>query len=272
MSLKNKTAVLTGATGALMGEVARALARAGVNIAVLSRSEAKAAPLLAELAHTGVKAKAYECDIMSKTSLLAAEEQIYRDFGQYHILINGAGGNLPGAITSGEYYDEKDKVSFFGLDANAVLDVFNLNFMGTFLPTQIFAKKLISAPGGCIINVSSVAAVNSFTKVGPYSAAKAAVDSFTKWCAVHFARTGLRVNAIAPGVFMAEQNKTLLTNPDGSLTPRSAKIAAATPMQRLCNTADFAGAFLWLADEEKSGFVTGQIICVDGGFSANSGV
>ncbi len=270
---KNKTAVITGAGGVLLGAFAKHLASKGVKIAVLSRNPEHAQHTVEDIVKAGGTAKAYACDVLDKTSLVKAEEAIFKDFGTYHILINGAGGNMEKANTSAEYYDAKDTGrSFFDLDSMEIQKVFNLNVLGAFLTTQVFAKRMVNVPGATVINVSSMAADRPMTKVLGYAAAKAALDNLTKWLAVHFSKTTLRVNAVAPGFFVTEQNRTLLKNADGTLTARSGKIIAATPMGRFGEVEDLFGAFMFLCDDEASKFVTGVTLAVDGGFSSYSGV
>jgi NAD(P)-dependent dehydrogenase (short-subunit alcohol dehydrogenase family) len=277
MEWNKKVAVITGAGGVLLNAYAKELASKGVKIAVLSRDLKNANRTAEEITGAGGIAKAYACDVLDKENLVKTEKQIYKDFGQYHILINGAGGNMPNANTTNEIFNPKDLNSpsvrsFFDLDSKEIEKVFLVNFMGTFLVSQIFAKRMLGAKGAVIINFSSMAAQSPMTKVLGYAAAKAAIDNFTKWLAVHFAEQGLRVNAIAPGFFITNQNKSLLTNTDGSFTPRSHKIIAHTPMRRFGEPHDLFGALSWLCDEDASSFVTGSIIAVDGGFQAYSGV
>lgn len=277
MEWNKKVAVITGAGGVLLSAYAKELASKGVKIAALSRDIKHAQHTVDEITSAGGGAKAYACDVLDKENLVKTEEQIYRDFGQYHILINGAGGNMPNANTTNEIFKPEDLnnpnvCSFFDLDSKEVEKVFAVNFLGTFLVTQIFAKRMLGVKGATIINFSSMAAQTPMTKVLGYAAAKAAIDNYTKWLAVHFAEHGLRVNAIAPGFFLTNQNRALLTNPDGSLTPRSNKIITNTPMKRFGEPRDLFGALSWLCDEEASGFVTGSIIAVDGGFQSYSGV
>ena len=193
------------------------------------------------------------------------------------ILINGAGGNNPRATTTNEYYHpgdmlDKDVVSFFDLDQSGVEFVFNLNFIGTLVPTQVFAQDMVEKPGSTIVNISSMNAFTPLTKIPAYSGAKAAISNFTQWLAVHFANTGIRVNAIAPGFFVTKQNEKLLYNEDGTPTPRTGKILAATPMGRFGESEELIGTLLYLLSNEAAGFVTGVVIPVDGGFSAYSGV
>jgi NAD(P)-dependent dehydrogenase (short-subunit alcohol dehydrogenase family) len=277
MDWNKKVAVITGAGGVLLGACAKELASKGVKIAVLSRYIEHAQHTADEIIATGGTAKAYACDVLDKENLIRVEEQIYKDFSQCHILINGAGGNITNANTTNEIFKPEDSDSpnirsFFDLDSKEIEKVFSVNFLGTFIVTQIFAKRMIGVKGATVINFSSMAAKSPMTKVLGYSAAKAAIDNFTKWLAVHFAEQGLRVNAIAPGFFLTNQNKLLLTNADGSLTVRSHKIISHTPMRRFGRVSDLFGTLSWLCDEEASGFVTGSVIAVDGGFQAYSGV
>jgi NAD(P)-dependent dehydrogenase (short-subunit alcohol dehydrogenase family) len=278
MEWSNKVAIITGAGGVLLGAYAKELASKGVKIAVLSRSLEHAQHTADEIRTAGNIAKAYACDVLDKENLIKIEKQIYEDFGQYHILINGAGGNMSNANTTNETFifedlnNNSNARSFFDIDSNEVEKVFSINFLGTFIVSQVFAKRMLGVKGATIINFSSMAAQKPMTKVVGYSAAKAAIDNLTKWLAVHFAEQGLRVNAIAPGFFITNQNRTLLTNPDGSLTKRSHKIISHTPMKRFGEARDLFGALSWLCDEDASGFVTGSIIDVDGGFHSYSGV
>jgi NAD(P)-dependent dehydrogenase (short-subunit alcohol dehydrogenase family) len=277
MNWKEKTAVITGAGGVLLGAFAVELAKRGTKVAVLDRDLEQAKATVGAIAKDGGTAKAYACDVLDKSSLMKAEEQVYNDFGDYHILINGAGGNLDKANTTSEFFNEADLDNpdarpFFGLDAAEIQKVLNLNFMGTFLAAQVFIKRMLNVQGATVINMSSMSAFSPLTKVLGYSAAKAAINNLTEWLAVHFANTNLRVNAIAPGFFVTKQNQNLLKNPDGSFTPRSHKIIAATPMGRFGEVKDLFGTFFWLCDEEASGFVNGAVIPVDGAFNAYSGV
>jgi NAD(P)-dependent dehydrogenase (short-subunit alcohol dehydrogenase family) len=277
MEWSKKVAVITGAGGVLLSAYAKELASKGVKTAILSRRLENAQRTTGEITGAGGIAKAYACDVLDKENLIKTEEQIYKDFGQYHILINGAGGNMTNANTTNEFFSPEDLnnpnvCSFFDLDSKQIEKVFSINFMGTFLVSQVFAKRMLGAKGAIIINFSSMAAQSPMTKVLGYAASKAAIDNFTKWLAVHFAEQGLRVNAVAPGFFITNQNKSLLINADGSLTPRSHKIIEHTPMRRFGESRDLFGTLSWLCDEESSGFVTGSIIAVDGGFQSYSGV
>jgi len=219
------------------------------------------------------------CNVLERESLEAANAEIENALGPVSILINGAGGNHPKGTTAMEYLNpddllnaNRDFVTFYDLDPKGIEFVFNLNFIGTLLPTQTFTKRMALNRSGVIINVSSMNAFRPLTKIPAYSAAKAAVSNFTQWMAVHMAKAGIRVNAIAPGFFLTDQNRALLTNPDGSLTPRSEKILSHTPMGTFGEPGDLLGALLWLVSNEAAGFVTGVVVPVDGGFAAYSGV
>ncbi|MBQ7815808.1 MAG: SDR family oxidoreductase [Oscillospiraceae bacterium] len=274
--LTDKVAVVTGAGGVLCGMFAKALAAAGAKVAVLDLNEAAAEAVAQAIREEGGAAKAYKCNVLEKESLENCHSAVLADFGPCDILINGAGGNNPRATTDMEYYmagdiDAETK-SFFDLDQSGVEFVFNLNFIGTLLPTQAFAKDMLGRKGCTILNVSSMNAYTPLTKIPAYSGAKAAISNFTQWLAVHFSREGIRVNAIAPGFFSTAQNKALLWNEDGTPTARTGKILAATPMGRFGEAEELLGALYFLVDEKASSFVTGIVIPVDGGFSAYSGV
>jgi len=277
MNWQEKTAVITGAGGILLGAFAAELAKKGTKVAVLDRDPEHAKETADTITKSGGTAKAYACDVLDKSSLIKTEEQVYKDFGNYHILINGAGGNSDKANTTSEFFNEADldnpdARSFFDLDVSEIQKVFELNFLSALLTTQVFAQRMLDLGGATVINVSSMSAFSPLTKVLGYSAAKAAINNLTEWLAVHFANKNLRVNAIAPGFFVTRQNRNLLKNPDGSLTPRSHKIIAHTPMGRFGEVNDLFGTFFWLCDEEASGFVSGAVIPVDGAFNSYSGV
>jgi len=272
MNWQEKTAVITGAGGILLGAFAAELAKKGTKVAVLDRDPEHAKETADTITKSGGTAKAYACDVLDKSSLIKTEEQVYKDFGNYHILINGAGGNSDKANTTSEFFNEADldnpdARSFFDLDVSEIQKVFELNFLSALLTTQVFAQRMLDLGGATVINVSSMSAFSPLTKVLGYSAAKAAINNLTEWLAVHFANKNLRVNAIAPGFFVTRQNRNLLKNPDGSLTPRSHKIIAHTPMGRFGEVNDLFGTFFWLCDEEASGFVSGTVIPVDGAFN-----
>lgn len=280
IDLKDKVAVVTGGGGVLCGEFAKALGACGAKVAVCDLRPENAQNTVDAIVADGGVAIAVEANVLDKDSINAAREKINAELGTCDILINGAGGNNPRGTTTKEYLfpedldpeTTKDITTFFDLDPKGVEFVFNLNFLGTLLPTQVFARDMAAKEGCCIINVSSMNAFTPLTKIPAYSGAKAAVSNFTQWLAVHFAPVGVRVNAIAPGFFVTEQNRALLLNPDGSFTPRSQKILNSTPMNRFGKPEELIGTLLWLVNEDAAGFVNGVVVPVDGGFSAYSGV
>ncbi len=274
--LTGKTAVITGAGGVLCGMFARTLAEAGAKIAVLDLNEEAAEKVAQEIREAGGEAKAYKANVLDKENLEQVHAKVLSELGPCDILINGAGGNNPRATTTKEYFEigdiESDTISFFDLDQKGVEFVFNLNFIGTLLPSQVFARDMIGREGCNILNVSSMNAFTPLTKIPAYSGAKAAISNFTQWLAVHFSKVGIRVNAIAPGFFVTKQNEKLLFNDDGTPTARTAKILAATPMGRFGEAEELNGALLFLLNNQVAGFITGVVIPVDGGFAAYSGV
>ena len=274
--LNGKVAVVTGAGGVLCSGFAKTLARAGAKVALLDLNEEAAKAFADEIIAEGGIAKAYKCNVLDKNICSEVADEIEKDFGKCDILINGAGGNNPRATTDKEYYfpgdiDEECK-NFFNLDADGVSFVFNLNFLGTLIPTQAFAKQMLGREGCNIINISSMNAFTPLTKIPAYSGAKAAISNFTQWLAVHFSKEGIRVNAIAPGFFSTKQNAALLLNEDGTPTARTGKILAATPMGRFGEAKELDGALLFLVNNDAAGFITGVVLPVDGGFSSYSGV
>ncbi len=276
-NLKGKVAIITGGAGVLCSAMARELARQGVKVALLGRTQEKVTSLAKEILESGGNAIGIACDVLDLDSLKEADRVIHQAFGDYDILINGAGGNHPSASTTTETFniedlDNPDIVSFFDLSTEGISSVFDLNFIGTLLPTQVFARRMLNRKGATIINISSMNAFTPLTKIPAYSAAKAAVSNFTQWLAVHMADANIRVNAIAPGFYLTNQNRSLLTHEDGSLTPRAQKIISQTPMKRFGDPKELLGTLIWLIDENMSGFVTGITVPVDGGFSAYSGV
>ena len=274
--LTGRVAVVTGAGGVLCSELAKVLARAGAKVALLNRTYEKAQLVADEIEAEGGMARAYACDVTDRDRCEAVAAEVLKDLGPCDILLNGAGGNNPRATTDKEYFEpgdiEADTKSFFELDKAGVEFVFDLNFIGTLIPTQAFARQMVDRPGCSILNISSMNAYSPLTKIPAYSGAKAAVTNFTQWLAVHFSRVGIRVNAIAPGFFSTQQNATLLWNPDGSPTDRTGKILAATPLGRFGRPEELSGAVLFLLNNEAAGFITGVTIPIDGGFSAYSGV
>ena len=277
-NLKGRVAVVTGGGGVLCGGFAKDLARQGVKVAVLDLRLEAAQKIADEIVAEGFEAIGVACNVLEKESLENARAEINERLGTCDILINGAGGNHPSGNTTKEKFQladldaTEDVKTFFDLDPKGIEFVFNLNFLGTLLTTQVFAKDMVGNENTTIINISSMNSYKPLTKIPAYSAAKAAISNFTQFMAVHFSEVGLRVNAIAPGFFSTNQNKALLYNEDGSLTPRSEKILGHTPLGRFGVPEDLTGTLLFLSDETYSKFVTGVIIPVDGGFSAYSGV
>jgi NAD(P)-dependent dehydrogenase (short-subunit alcohol dehydrogenase family) len=274
--LTGKVAVITGAGGVLCSNFAAVLARAGATVALLDLNEQAAQEFADKINAEGGKAVAYKCNVLDKEICESVALQVEKDLGKCDILINGAGGNNPRATTDKEYFEigdiDSDTKSFFDLDASGVEFVFNLNFLGTLIPTQAFAKQMVGREGCNIINISSMNAFTPLTKIPAYSGAKAAISNFTQWLAVHFSKVGIRVNAIAPGFFSTKQNAKLLWNEDGTPTPRTGKILAATPMGRFGEADELEGSLLFLVNNKAASFITGVVIPVDGGFSAYSGV
>lgn len=271
VDLSDKVVALTGAGGVLISEFAKALAACGAKVALLDINYEAAAAVADAI---GENALAIETDALNKASLEAARAKIHRTFGKVNFLVNGAGGNNPKATTDNEYMTdslEKEVKTFFDLEEAGLRFVFDLNITSAFLTTQVFAQDMLET-GGNIINLSSMNAFHPLTKIPAYSAAKAGISNFTEWLAVHFAPMGIRCNAIAPGFFVGNQNRGLLFNPDGSPTARTGKILAGTPMGRFGEVGELLGALLFLADDRASGFITGVVIPVDGGFNAYSGV
>ena len=276
IDLSGKVAVVTGAGGVLCSMMAAALAAAGAKVVLLDRNQEAAQKFADEIVADGGIAKGYAANVLMKDSLAECHKRVLADFGKCDILINGAGGNNPKAQTDKEYYEngdiDADTKSFFDLDETGVEFVFNLNFLGTLLPTQEFAKDMLGRKGCSVLNISSMNAFRPLTKIPAYSGAKASVSNFTQWLAVHFAGEGIRVNAIAPGFFVTNQNRALLFDDKGNPTPRTKKILAGTPMNRFGEAEELLGTVMWLSDNDKSGFVTGIVVPIDGGFSAYSGV
>ncbi|MBO7364007.1 MAG: SDR family oxidoreductase [Lachnospiraceae bacterium] len=275
--LTGKVAVVTGAGGVLCSAFAKDLARAGAKVALLDRNYENASRYAAEIVEEGGVAKAYACDVLNKDICYAVADEVLRDLGPCDILLNGAGGNSPLATTDKEYFEDgdidADTKSFFDLEKSGVEFVFNLNFIGTLIPTQAFARQMVGREGCNILNISSMNAYTPLTKIPAYSGAKAAITNFTQWLAVHFSKAGIRVNAIAPGFFATRQNQALLFNADGTPTDRTRKILAATPMGRFGDSEkELTGAVLFLLNNEAASFITGITLAIDGGFSSYAGV
>ena len=282
INLSGKTAIVTGGSGTLCSAMAYGLAVSGANVAIIGRNIEKLASVSEKLTKNAldeynkdVTIKGYSCNVINKDELTAAYETIKNELGSCDILINGAGGNQPGAITSIEML-KKDKedsdYSFWNLDEDRIRDVMDLNYMGTLLPIQVFTKDMVEKRSGSIINIASVTSILPLTKVMAYGNAKSAILNLTQWLAVHFGESGIRCNAIAPGFYAAEQNHDLLFNADGSYTDRATKIITGTPMGRFGNPEELIGAALFLASDETASFVNGIVLPVDGGYSAYSGV
>lgn len=275
IDLKDKVVVVTGAGGVLCSMFAAAAAANGAKAALLDLNGEAAQENADAITVDGGIAKGYACNVLEKASMEAAREQIIADLGTCDILINGAGGNNPRATTDNEFFKKEDlnqMKTFFDLDVSGVEFVFNLNYLGTLIPTQVFAQDMIDKKGTGIINISSMNAFTPLTKIPAYSGAKAAISNFTQWLAVHFSKVGIRCNAIAPGFFVTKQNEKLLFNEDGTPTARTEKILRNTPMDRFGRSEELVGTLLYLMSEEASGFVNGVVIPVDGGFAAYSGV
>ncbi len=275
-NLSGKVAVVTGAGGVLCSAFAKTLARAGASVALLDLNLDAAEGFAKEIREEGGIAQAFKCNVLDKAVCNEVAEEVKAAFGPCDILVNGAGGNNPRATTDKEYFEigdiDADTKSFFDLDADGVGFVFNLNFLGTLIPTQAFAKQMVGREGCNIINISSMNAFTPLTKIPAYSGAKAAISNFTQWLAVHFSKVGIRVNAIAPGFFSTKQNAALLFNEDGTPTPRTGKILAATPMGRFGESDELDGGLLFLLNNDAASFITGVVLPIDGGFSAYSGV
>ncbi len=277
IDLKGKVAVVTGGGGVLCAMFAKALAKCGAKIAILDLREEAANAVADEIVKDGGVAIGVGVNVLDPESLAAAREKVNASLGTCDILLNGAGGNNPRGTTTKEYLFKEDindeNIStFFDLDPKGVEFVFNLNFIGTLLPSQTFSKDMLDKDGAVIINISSMNAFCPLTKIPAYSGAKAAVSNFTQWLAVHMSKVGIRVNAIAPGFFVTNQNRAMLFNEDGTPTERTEKILSQTPMDRFGEPEELIGTLLWLVDKKASGFVNGVVVPVDGGFAAYSGV
>ena len=274
VDFSGKVVVITGAGGVLCGDMARAYAQAGAKVAALDLNEEAVQKLAAELTAEGFTCIGYKANVLDPVALEEVHQAVLRDLGPCDILVNGAGGNSPKATTDNEYHHEAKEggKSFFDLDPNGVDFVFKLNFQGTLLPTQTFAKDMIERKSGNILNISSMNAYIPLTKIPAYSAAKAGISNFTQWLATHFAGTGIRCNAIAPGFLVSNQNRALLFNEDGTPTARSAKILNGTPMGRFVDSEELLGGLFFLTDDKSASAITGVVLPIDCGFAAYSGV
>ncbi len=276
MGINGKIAVVTGAGGVLCSSFAKCLAKEGAYVMLLDINKESISALQDEIINDGGKAEAFACSVLDRASLELVHKEISEKYGKCDILINGAGGNHPRCTLNHEYYENGDEErtdikTFFNLDKDDFGFVFDLNLVGTLLPTQVFSPDMVNNDG-VIINVSSMNAFKPLTKIPAYSSAKSGVSNLTEWLAVHFAKAGVRVNAIAPGFFVTNQNRALLFDENKKPTARTEKILNATPMGRFGKPEELLGTLLYLVDNEKSSFVTGTIIPVDGGFNAYSGV
>ena len=274
IDFSGKVVVVTGAGGVICGAMARAFAQSGAKVAALDLNEEAVKKLADELKEEGFICEGYKANVLEIESLEEVHKAVINDLGECDILVNGAGGNNPRATTDNEYHHEAKTggKSFFDLEASGVDFVFKLNFQGTLLPTQVFAKDMVKKEKGCILNVSSMNAYTPLTKIPAYSAAKAGISNFTQWLATHFAGTGIRCNAIAPGFLVSAQNYKLLFNEDGTPTPRSAKILNGTPMNRFVDAEELLGGTLFLCDDKSASAITGVVLPIDCGFAAYSGV
>ena len=277
VDLSGKVAVVTGGGGILCSVMAKALAQSGAKVAILDLREDAAKKVADEITAQGGVAIGISANVLEKESLESAKKTVNEKLGSVDILINGAGGNHPRGNTTNEYFSKEDVlnpdvISFYDLNPENIQFVFNLNFIGTMLPTQVFSSDMVEKDDASIINMSSMSAFAPLTKVSAYSAAKAAISNFTAWLATHFSTTNIRVNALAPGFFLTNQNRDLLTNPDGSYTKRSEKILAGTPMRTFGVPEDLLGGLLFLLSKEAAGFITGIVLPIDGGFNAYCGV
>lgn len=274
IDFSGKVVVVTGAGGLICGAMARAFAQSGAKVAALDLNEDAVKKLAEELRAEGFVCNGYKANVLDAELLEEVHKAVVADLGECDILVNGAGGNNPRATTDNEYHHEAKEggKSFFDLDAAGVDFVFKLNFQGTLIPTQVFAKDMVAKKAGCILNISSMNAYTPLTKIPAYSAAKAGISNFTQWLATHFAGTGIRCNGIAPGFLVSAQNRALLFNEDGTPTARSAKILKGTPMDRFVDAEELLGATLFLCDERSASAITGVVLPVDCGFAAYSGV
>lgn len=274
IDFSGKVVVVTGAGGVLCGDMAKAFAQAGAKVAALDLNEEAVKKLADECKAQGYICEGYKANVLEPEALAQVHEAVLKDLGPCDILVNGAGGNNPKATTDNEYHHEakEGQKTFFDLDAAGVDFVFKLNFQGTLLPTQQFAKDMAEKKSGCILNISSMNAYIPLTKIPAYSGAKAAISNFTQWLATHFAGTGIRCNAIAPGFLVSNQNRALLFNEDGTPTARSKKILNGTPTGRFVDSEELLGGVFFLCDDKAASAITGVVLPIDAGFAAYSGV
>lgn len=272
VDLSGRVALVTGGSGGIGGMFCRALAACGAKVIVLGRNLARCEQVAGEIVTDGGEADAIAADVTDEQAMLRVREEVKRRYGKLNILINAAGGNVRGATAPQEHLADGGETTYFDVPASDIQQEIDLNLRGTWLPSKLLTPLMLGQEGACVINISSMSAFGPLTKISGYSAAKAGVSNYTQWLATYLARTGVRVNAIAPGFFRTEQNRALQFNPDGTPTPRVKKILAGTPMGRFGELSELIGALLFLVDERASGFVTGVVLPVDGGYSAYSGV
>ncbi|HER2380474.1 TPA: SDR family oxidoreductase [Streptococcus pyogenes] len=275
IDFKDKVVIVTGAGGVLCGYMAKEFAKAGAKVALLDLNQEAAQAFVTEIEAEGGVAKAYKANVLSKENLEEVRQAVLADFGPADILVNGAGGNSPKATTGNEFHEvglPEETKTFFDLDKAGISFVFNLNYLGTLLPTQVFVQDMVGRKGANIINISSMNAFTPLTKIPAYSGAKAAISNFTQWLAVHFSKVGIRCNAIAPGFLVTNQNRGLLFTEEGQPTARAEKILNNTPMGRFGEAEELIGGLFFLADEQSASFVNGVVLPIDGGFAAYSGV
>ena len=272
VDLTGRLALVTGGSGGIGGMFCRALAACGAKVIVLGRNLARCEQVAGEIVTDGGEADAIAADVTDEQAMLRVREEVKRRYGKLNILINAAGGNVRGATAPQEHLADGGETTYFDVPASDIQQEIDLNLRGTWLPSKLLTPLMLGQEGACVINISSMSAFGPLTKISGYSAAKAGVSNYTQWLATYLARSGVRVNAIAPGFFRTEQNRALQFNPDGTPTPRVKKILAGTPMGRFGELSELIGALLFLVDERASGFVTGVVLPVDGGYSAYSGV
>ena len=272
VDLSGRVALVTGGNGGIGGMFCRALAACGAKVIVLGRNLERCQKVVDEIVTGGGEADAISADVTDEAAMLRVKEEVERKYGKLNILINAAGGNVRSATVPQEQMADGGETTFFDVPASEIQKELDLNLRGTWMPSKILTPLMLGQQGACVINISSMSAFGPLTKIPGYSAAKAGVSNFTQWLATYLARSGVRVNAIAPGFFATEQNHALQFNPDGTPTPRRQKIIIGTPMGRYGELTELICAMLFLVDERAAGFVTGIVLPVDGGYSAYSGV